>query len=245
MIQTIDDLQRLIDNKVSLEDIKQMLNKDIDNTSFNILSLRGRVEKTISRLQEPISGMKYQDSDIIQVIISDLGLFNNSLIELNSAGSIINYYQKNLNGIINVCNGVEEEDNLLNLIRSYGMRSNDENFLLQGTKVNEFITSGYQKLERTILTFLELNYIGIDVNNFKQKIDILAKDIEERYTLSYCQGVLSGVMAVILRLTDKLIGPLDAFKLISMFGEDVLATILAFAKVRRNNNLTSMDENTL
>jgi hypothetical protein len=263
MIQTVEQLQKYIDEGASLNDIRQLLSVDNyqlgSDSSYQILNRKAEVLRAIDRLQEPIPMMKVSDAPIIQNIISDLYSQFMMLTELSNVQTIMTNYQENTKEIIEATNQLEEDNlnsyqYLIELIRKYESKEVRSQLTVKGIGTNIVETVGtYLNLEKQLTETLKVmdqarrsnpmlsimtqasgntNQL-LTLDAFQAKIDAYVEDHKDKFPLTQIQGILQGAR-IAFTIAERMrfnSGPYEPINLIELFGVDLIARLIAYAKI--------------
>ena len=269
---TLEDIKKLLCTKpsINVQDNQQISkynerpvsqdsldgNEVITDSSYQILSRKADLLRTINRLQEPIPLMKVSDADIIQKLIGDLYSQFMMLTELSNVQTIMTNYQASTKEIIDATNELDEDDpdkyqHLINLIRKYEPKTVDSQLVPKGIGGSIIDTvKVYLNLEGQIMDALKImeqarrsnpliplmshndNHF-ITSESFRAKINEYIDKSKGKFPLTQIQGILQGVrlsFAIAERMRFNS-GPFEPINLIELFGVDLIARLIAYARI--------------
>jgi bacterioferritin (cytochrome b1) len=261
MVETVEQLQNYINEGASLDDIRRLLSIDNyqlgSDSSYQLLNRKAEVLRAIDRLQEPIPMMKVSDAPIIQNIISDLYSQFMMLTELSNVQTIMSNYQENTKEIIEATNQLEKDNldsyqHLIELIRKYESKEVSSQLAIKGIGNNIVETVGsYLNLEKQLIETLKVmdqarrsnpmlslitqassNQI-LTLDTFQDKIEEYVENHKNKFPLTQIQGILQGAR-IAFTIAERMrfnSGPYEPINLIELFGVDLIARLIAYAKI--------------
>ena len=269
-IVSVQDLQSLIDAGATIDDIRLALSVDSSPSSdldYQLLNRKAGVLRAINRLQEPIPLMKVSDASIIEALIADLYSQFMMLTELSNVQTIMTHYQQHTKPIIDAISTLDSDPSsyhsLIELIRSYNSQEPSHSSLsktpggivetiscylnLEKQLTDALITSDKMRQSHPLFPLMtQSNSPSLTLESFQAKVDSYIDAHKDKFPLTQIQGILQGAriaftVAERIRFNSN---PYEPINLIELLGIDLIAKLIAYAKIEASFLLQTSNDDT-